>query len=68
MVQLVMTFCLLANHASCIVQRPMLDDAAGPMGCLTAAQPMAAEFLSGHPEYVLASWRCQIGQRAGRSA
>ena len=68
MVQLVMTFCLLANNASCIVQRPMLDEMAGPMSCLTAAQPMAAEFLSSHPEYALQSWRCQIGQRPGRSA
>lgn len=49
MVQLVLTFCLAANNASCIEHRPMLDGRMDIMGCLTLAQPLAAEFVRSHP-------------------
>lgn len=68
MVQLVMTFCLLANNGSCIEQRPMLDGIHGPMGCLAAAQPLAAEFVRGHPAFRLVAWRCEIGKPVEKSA
>lgn len=68
MVQLVMTFCLMANTASCIEQRPMLEDIRSAMGCMTAAQPLAAEFVRGHPAFRLASWRCEIGKPVEKSA
>jgi hypothetical protein len=68
MVQLVITFCLIANSASCIEQRPILEDVASPMGCLIAAQPIAAEFVRGHRTFRFASWRCEIGKRAEKAA
>ena len=68
MVQLVLTFCLLLNDASCIEQRPVMEGRADIMGCLTLAQSIAAEFVRNHPGYRLASWRCEIGRRAERSA
>ena len=68
MVHLVLTFCLAANSASCIEQRPMLDDRLDIMSCLTLAQPLAAEFIRSHPAHRLTSWRCVIGKRAERSA
>lgn len=67
MVQLVMVFCLATNGASCIEQRPMLEDIASPMGCMTAAQPLAAEFVRDHPGFRLASWRCEIGKPVERA-
>ena len=68
MVQLVMTFCLVANSASCIEQRPMLEDVLSPMGCMAYAQPLASEFLRGHPAFRLTSWRCEIGKPVERPA
>lgn len=68
LVQLVMTFCLMANTGSCIEQRPMLEDIRSPMGCITAAQPLAAEFVRGHPAFRLTSWRCEIGKPVEKSA
>jgi hypothetical protein len=68
MIQLVLIFCQLANGGSCIEQRPMLDDIGGPMGCMIAAQPLAADFIRGHPAFRLASWRCEIGKPPEKAA
>jgi hypothetical protein len=35
---------------------------------LTAAQPIAAEFIRGHQAFRFASWRCEIGKRAEKAA
>ncbi len=64
MVQLVLTFCLVVNDASCIEHRPIMDGRADIMGCLTLAQPLAAEFVRNRRNYHLVSWRCEIGKRA----
>lgn len=68
MVELVLTFCLVADSASCIEHRPMIDGRTDLMSCLTLAQPLAAEFVRSHLRYRLASWRCEIGKRAERPA
>lgn len=68
MVQLVLTFCLLADAGSCVERRPVLDEVHGPAACLTAAQPVAAEFVRGHPAYRLAAWRCELGRRPAERA
>ena len=68
MVQLVLTFCLAVNSASCIEHRPMLEERLDIMSCLTLAQPLAAEFVRSHPAHRLATWRCEIGKRAERPA
>lgn len=67
-VQLVLTFCLVANGASCIEHRPMMDGRTDIMSCLTLAQPLAAEFVRNHPAHRLTSWRREIGKRAERPA
>lgn len=68
MVQLVMLFCLVANDASCIEHRPVLENEFSPMTCLLAAQPLAARFVSEHPAYHFVSFKCEIGRRMERAA
>ena len=68
MVQLVLTFCLVAHEGSCVEQRPALDDMPGVMGCLMAAQPLAADFVRNHPNYRFVSWRCEIGKPPEKAA
>lgn len=68
MVQLVLTFCLLASDRSCVERRPTPDDTPGLMGCMTAAQPLAAEFVRSHPAFRLVSWRCEIGKLPEKAA
>ncbi len=68
MVQLVLTFCLVADGTSCIEHRPIIDGRTDIMSCLTLAQPLAAEFVRNHPAHRLTSWRCEIGKRAERPA
>ncbi|CAH2601204.1 conserved protein of unknown function [Rhodovastum atsumiense] len=68
MVQLVLIYCLAANATSCVEKRPLLADMNGLAACMVAAQPMAAEFIAGHPDYRLARWRCEIGKRPEKAA
>lgn len=68
MVQLVLLFCLAADGSSCVERRPLLDDLLTPVGCLMAAQPMAAEFIRAHPSYRLVTWRCEIGHQDSKNA
>ncbi len=63
MVQLVLIYCLASNGAACVEKRPVRADLNGLSACMVVAQPMAAEFIAGHPGYRLARWRCEIGQR-----
>ena len=67
MVQLVMTFCLMVNGGSCVEQRPMLEGLS-PMGCMVSAQPLAAEFVRGHPKFALTSFRCEINKPVEKAA
>ncbi len=64
-VQLVLVYCLTAEPSRCIEQRPLpADHSAGLMACLTAAQIEAARWLVMHPDYFLAEYRCEIGNRS----
>ncbi len=66
MVQLFLLYCLTANPTQCVERHPVPMYGTQPsiMGCMTAAQPTAAEFLREHPNYFLKRWRCKIGNRA----
>jgi hypothetical protein len=46
----------------------MLEVTPSPMGCIMAAQPLAAQYLEEHPAYKLSSWRCEISNRPERAA
>lgn len=60
MIDLVLVFCLATSPTACVERRPLRDANLGSMGCMVAAQPLAASFLREHPRYVLQSWRCEI--------
>ncbi|MEJ0047041.1 MAG: hypothetical protein WDN04_13700 [Rhodospirillales bacterium] len=68
MIELVLVFCLISDGNACIERRPTLDPAAGPMACLTEAQPIAAAYLAEHPKYRLSTWRCKVSNRPERAA
>jgi hypothetical protein len=67
-VQLVLIYCLSKDSLSCVERRPMLEVTPSPMGCIMAAQPLAAQYLEEHPAYKLSSWRCEISNRPERAA
>lgn len=67
MIQLVLVFCLSAGSHACIENRPLLDNVLTPIGCMVAAQPIAADFLRSHPIYRLKSWRCEVGKPRQRA-
>jgi hypothetical protein len=67
-VQLVLIYCLSKDSLSCIERRPMLEVTPSPMGCVMAAQPMAAQYLEEHPAYKLSAWRCEVSNRPERAA
>ena len=57
MTALVLVFCLQSAPSSCVEQRPAEDMA--PLACVVRAQEYAANWLSDHPKWVLARWRCE---------
>ena len=68
MVQLVLIYCLISNGNACIERRPMLEDIDGISICMMAGPPNAAQFVSLHPTYRLARWRCEVGKRPEKAA
>lgn len=68
MIELVLVYCLTADSHTCVERRPVLDDISGPMACMTAAQPLAAQYLAEHPKYRLSTWRCELHNRKERAA
>jgi hypothetical protein len=65
LVQLVLVYCLAAEPSRCVEQRPVPEQPGlGLMACVAGAQPAAARWLSAHPEYVLARYRCEMGSKA----
>ncbi len=68
MIELVLVYCLRADPSACVEKRPMPEYPLSVMGCMVGAQPTALEWLRGHPEYVLASWRCEVNKPAEKAA
>lgn len=62
MIELVLTYCLLANVSSCVERRPVLEEAFTPITCMMAAQYLGASHTIEHPDYRLVSWRCEIAR------
>jgi len=70
LVQLVLTYCLVAEPMRCVDHRPISDPTseAGLHSCVLGAQPEAARWLTEHPGYELRRWRCEMGRREERAA
>ncbi len=60
MVQLILVYCLSSAPLSCVEKRTIPEVPVSAMECMIEAQPIAAEFLRGHPGYALNSFRCEI--------
>lgn len=60
MIQLVIVYCLVANAANCKEARPAFEQPLTPMGCMMNAQLVAQQYVTTHPEWRLASWRCEL--------
>jgi hypothetical protein len=63
MVTLVLLFCLGSDQAQCVERRPVYEEPLGMMTCMVRGQFAGAEFLETHPNWRLASWRCEVGPR-----
>lgn len=58
MAELVLIFCLAGAPTSCQEEHPLLGQM--PLtSCLVQAQQYAQEWLSDHPKWALAEWRCE---------
>jgi hypothetical protein len=53
---------------SCVEKRPVTEFPLTAMSCMVTAQPMATEFLREHPDYQLASFRCEINKPVEKQA
>ena len=67
MVELVLTYCLLANAASCIERRPILEESFNLISCMLAAQQLGAAYVAAHPAYRLIGWRCGATKQSERA-
>lgn len=57
MIVLVLVFCLQSAPASCIEQRPV--EGLSAQACLVRGEQYAIDWLSDHPKWMLARWRCE---------
>lgn len=67
MVELVLTYCLLADPAACIERRPVLQDLLTPLSCMMLAQQVGARYAAEHPAHRLIGWRCEVGKPRQRA-
>ncbi|HQT38908.1 MAG TPA: hypothetical protein PK231_05740 [Acidocella sp.] len=63
MIVLTLAVCLAGTKQCREIVIPAPNERAGFMGCMVAAQPSAATWISEHPQYVLRGWRCGPEQR-----
>lgn len=63
--EVVITFCLLANPAKCVDKTFAAGEAATPYQCFSGAELKQVEWLDMHPEYRTEKWTCR---RAGLEA
>lgn len=60
MIELVLVYCLSASPDRCLERREALVPPVNLMSCTMSAQTTAQDYISSHPLYRLASWRCEI--------
>jgi hypothetical protein len=59
-IQLVIVYCLIANANTCTEARPAFEQALTPMSCMMNAQLVGEQYVAAHPEWRMASWRCEL--------
>lgn len=60
MIDLVLVYCLSAAPDRCVERREPLRENVSPIECVIDAQQRAQRYVSSHPKYRLASWRCEV--------
>jgi hypothetical protein len=56
MIEIVMTFCLIAAPSDCRKERIAFEGSL--LACATAGQFAAAEWIATHPRWRVSEWRC----------
>jgi len=64
-IQLVLVYCLVASANTCI---EALEQPLTPFACMMNAQFVARQYVTEHPEWRLASWRCEVNVPAQKPA
>ena len=60
MLELVLVYCLISDAQTCVEKRqPFMTDMT-PDSCMKDAQTYAEQYLETHPQWRLASWRCEL--------
>ncbi len=65
MIELLFVACLSTQPNVC-EQRSLLYTDISPMTCMFGAQPALADWVEGHPNWRVASWKCRavrVGQK-----
>jgi hypothetical protein len=65
MVQLVLVYCMIANASICTEKRPVLEQPLSLMSCMTSGEQTAAMYLEEHPQWRMATFRCEVGVPPG---
>ena len=64
MIELVFMACIAGAPDAC-EERSMIFYDVTPMACMMGAQPELAKWVNSHPDYAIASWRCQTPGAGG---
>jgi hypothetical protein len=67
-VELVLVYCLIGDPVKCVEQRPMFEQPLSAMACMVTAQQTASHYVDEHPQWRLATWRCERDQPKQRPA
>jgi hypothetical protein len=59
LVDLVLTFCLLANPQECKVEHHYFENRGSLMACMFLAPSHMAKLVAERPGYRIAKWRCE---------
>jgi hypothetical protein len=58
MIDLVLLACTLANPTACQEYHLLFQSSGSLQSCMMQAQPTLAQWVSEHPKYRVARWRC----------
>jgi hypothetical protein len=63
---MVLVYCMVGQPDKCTEQRPVFEEPLSGMACMMTAQHAAQQYVAEHPEWQLASWRCEIDKPKSR--
>jgi hypothetical protein len=63
MLELVIVYCMIGAPDRCVERGQIMQEGVSQIGCVTLGQMMGQEYLKTHPNWRLATWRCQDARR-----